>query len=101
MPIESARILAHAIRHGAARHEQRHGRRSYRGTITSLTPLAIDLHGVDLNLDDQDVELSQDVQRYDASEGLQIGDQLALLEVAPGDWIAATVISDTTIRSVP
>lgn len=101
MSREAARIVATAIRNGVRRHEERVGPRVYRGTITGLSPLAIDLHGVDLNLDDQDVQLSQDVQRYDTSEGLAVGDQLALIEVAEGDWIATTVISDTAIRSVP
>lgn len=101
MSSQAAKILAHAIRNGAKRHDQNAGRRVYRGTITSLSPLAIDLHGVDLNLDDQDVEFSQDVARYDASEGLHAGDQLGLIEVADGDWIAVSVQSDTAVRTVP
>lgn len=101
MSSHAAKILAHAIRHGAKRHDQNAGRRVYRGTITSLSPLAIDLHGVDLNLDEDDVELSQEVERYKASEGLQVGDQLGLIEVQDGDWIAVSVQSDTTVRSVP
>lgn len=101
MSRQAARILAGAIRRGAQRHDQKVGRRVYRGVITSLSPLGIDLLGVDLSLDNTDVQLSQDVARYDASEGLRIGDSLALLEVDEGDWLAVTVVSDTTIRTVP
>lgn len=97
----AASRVAHAIRAGARRHEERNGRRVYRGVITSLAPLAIDLLGVDLALDALDVDFSQDVARYAASEGLQIGDSLALNEVADGEWVAVTVISDTAIRAVP
>lgn len=100
MPRKAARMLADAIRAGARRHDENAGRRVYRGVITGLSPLAVDLLGVDLNLDDQDIELSQDVARYDASEGLDVGDALALLEVDDGDWIAVSVLSETTIRPV-
>jgi hypothetical protein len=97
----AARILSSAIRAGARRHEERTGRRVYRGVITSLAPLGVDLEGLDLSLDAQDIQLSQDVERYKASEGLHVGDGLALLEVDDGDWIAVTVISDTAVRTVP
>jgi hypothetical protein len=101
MSSAAARRLAHAIRQGARQHDRKAGRRVYRGVIRTLSPLSLDLLGVDLTLDDRDVELSQDVLRYDASEGLRVGDTLALLEVQEGDWIAVSVVSDTTIRPVP
>lgn len=95
MSSQAAKILAHAIRHGARRHEQRHGRRVYRGTITSLSPLGVDLLGVDLTLDADDIDLSQDVALYDQNVGLVVGDVLALIEPEQGDFIATTVVSDT------
>jgi hypothetical protein len=91
----AARTLAHAIRRGAQRHDERQGRRVYRGTITSLSPLGVDLLGVDLTLDEDDLELSADVEAYDTTTGLAVGDVLMLLEVEDGDFVAVAVVADT------
>lgn len=93
--------IAEVIRAGARAEGDRRGRHGSRGRITALTPLTVDLLGIDLTLNASEVELSADVLRYDASEGLQVGDALALVEVGEGDWIAVAVLSDTTIRPVP
>jgi hypothetical protein len=97
----SARILARAIRHGAQRHSERKGHPVSRAVITSLDPLALDLLGSDMTLGDDDVDFSQEVERYDASEGLNVGDTLTLMEVQEGDWIAVGVVSDTEVRPIP
>lgn len=98
---EAARILADAIRGDGRRRAKRENRSRARATVTSVDPLELDLHGSDLVLDDDDVEFSQDVARYSASEGLDEGDVLVLIEVDEGDWVAVTVVSDKDVRAVP
>ena len=95
MTSQAARILAGAIRHGARRHHEHVGPRMYRATIISLDPLGVDLLGVDLNLDDQDIEMSTTVETYDQAIGLQLGDVLMLNEVQDGDFVAIAVVSDS------
>ena len=101
MSREPARIVARAIRRGAQRHSERKGRSVSRAVITALDPLELDLLGSDMALDADDVDFSQEVERYDASEGLNVGDTLSLIEVEEGDWIAVGVVSDTEVRPVP
>lgn len=101
MSRDPARIVAHAIRRGAQRHSERKGNPVSRARIVSLDPLSLDLLGSDMTLDDDDVDLSQEVARYDASEGLEVGDTLTLMEVEEGDWVAVGVVSDTEVRPVP
>lgn len=101
MSSDPARIVAHAIRRGAQRHSERKGHPVSRAIILSLDPLELDLLGSDMTLNDDDVDFSQEVERYDASEGLNVGDTLSLIEVEEGDWIAVGVISDTEVRPIP
>lgn len=95
MTSQAAQTLAAAIRHGARRHDERHGPRVYRGTITSLSPLGVDLLNTDLSLDADDIEYSTTVTDYDTATGLVKGDVLALIEVDDGDFVAVAVVSDT------
>lgn len=95
-----ARIVADAIRRAGARSAERDRRGTARATVLSWTPLLLDLHGADLQLDDDDVEIGQDVRRYHASEGIQAGDVLVVTEVDEGDWIATSVVSGTAVKPV-
>lgn len=92
------RHLARGIRAALRRHDERRGRHVARGRIITLNPLGVDLLESDLTLDEDDIDLSQDVRRYDATEGLAVDDVLALLEVAEGDWIAVSVLSDHAVE---
>lgn len=97
MSRDAARAAAAAIREGARRQVDRQRGGTARATVTRVSPLELDLHGSDLTLDADDVELSQDVRRYHASEGLKVGDVLVVTEVDEGDWIAQTVTSDSDV----
>lgn len=83
-----------AIRAGARRHAERIGRSVHRGRVSQVSPLIVDLLASDLLLEEDQIELGQDVARYDDTDGIAVGDILALLEVEQGDWIAVTVVSD-------
>lgn len=82
---QAARIVADAILGGARRQVERQGRSVSRATVTSLDPLRVDLHGVDLELDDDDLTMSDDVRA-----GLEVGHVLTLAEVDEGDYEVAS-----------
>jgi hypothetical protein len=95
---EAARAIAQAV-HGA--HDEQSsadGTGRYRATVLrwgGQKDFALDLHGEDLELDEDDVTLGQSVRRYDADVGIEEGDLLVLLEVGDGDFSAVDVESDT------
>jgi hypothetical protein len=98
----AARRLAHAIRLGAARHSQRVGPGRYEATVTHWAgqdDFILDVHGQELELDQDDVSLGQTVRKYDADVGIAEDDSLILIEVddpeggAP-DYVAVEVRSD-------
>lgn len=84
---DQAARLASAIRLGIERLHERHGLGRRRGTVLSTSPLRVDLHGEDMELDGQDVTLGRSV----ASEGVSEGDVLVLVEVDEGEWVAVDV----------
>jgi hypothetical protein len=97
---DAARLLADAFHLAGQRQAERRGRQHGRGEITSLSPLIMNLLGTDLVLGQDDVELGASVLRFDASEGLAVGDVLALVEMAEGEWMAVDVGTAKTIRPV-
>jgi hypothetical protein len=98
---DAARLLADAFHLAARRQSERRGRQHGRGEITSLAPLIVNLLGTDLVLGAADIELGASVLRFDATEGLAVGDVLALAEMAEGEWMAVDVGTAKTIRPVP
>lgn len=90
---DAAKTVAGAIREAMS---DDGGSGRYRATVTlwqGEQRFAVDVHGLDLELDEQDVTLGQSVRRYDASVGVQVGDALVLAEVADSDFVAVEVES--------
>jgi hypothetical protein len=91
-------MVAAAIQQAPKRHQEQNGSGRYRATVTrwdSPGAFTVDLHGHDLDLTDDDVTLGQTVRRYEADVGIKEGDNLVLLELADGDFVAVEVESDT------
>jgi hypothetical protein len=83
----AARKMAAAIRHGAARDAERRGTGRHRATVLDTSPLRLDLHGSDLQLDNTDVTLGKSV----VTAGFAVNDVLVLIEVDDAEWIAVDV----------
>lgn len=66
---------------------ERRGASVYRASVLKLSPLRLAVHGVDLELDDDDVRLGKSI---DVGE-LAVGDVLVLNEVGDHDFVAVDV----------
>jgi hypothetical protein len=85
---DPAAKIAAAIRHATRREHERRGTGRRRGTILRTSPLLIDLHGSELQLDASDVTLGRSVL---AGPALAVGDVLVLVEVDTAEWVAVDV----------
>lgn len=97
MSAPHARRLSAGLRAAIAAHTERAGTGRYRATVTawnSQTDFELDVHGVDLVLDEQDVNLGQTVRAYDAITPIDVGDALILVQVGEGDYVAVEVESE-------
>jgi hypothetical protein len=83
----AARKIADAMRHAAVREHERRGTGRYRGTVLDTSPLRVDLHGTDLELDAGDVTLGKSV----VAAGFDVGDVLALIEIDKDEYMAVDV----------
>lgn len=83
----AARKVAQSMRRAAAREHERRGTGRYRGTILDTSPLRIDLHGTDLQLEADDVTLGKSV----VAAGFDVGDVLALIEIDKDEYMAVDV----------
>jgi hypothetical protein len=98
--MSAAKALARAIRAGAARDAERRGPGRYTATVSRWVDenaFDLDLHGVDLQLNQDDVTLSQYLRAYSANSGIAVGDVLVLLEIEDGEFSAVAIESDTSI----
>lgn len=98
MTRRAARMVAAAIREGARQHADAHGPGRYRATVTrwaGQSDFAVDVHGLDMTLSDDDVTLSQAVRDYDARVGIAAQDVVILLDLGQHDFSAVAVESDT------
>lgn len=75
------------MRQAAERSHERRGTGRYRGTVLSTSPLRIDLHGSDLDLDASDVTIGKSV----TASGFAAGDVLILVEVEQAEYVAVDV----------
>jgi hypothetical protein len=57
----------------------------------------VDVMGLDLDLDEGFVTLSQAVRAYDQTPGVDVGDNLVLVEVDEGEFVAVGVESSTAL----
>jgi hypothetical protein len=90
--------IARAMRKAARHHAQQAGPGRYLATVVrweSHDDFALDVHGEDLELDDDDVTLGQSVRRYDRDVGVAQGDDLVLIEIADDEYVAVEVASDS------
>ncbi len=100
----AARIIASAIHGAPKRHAEEQGPGRYRASVKrwdSQSRFVLDLHGQDLELDEDDVTLGQSVRRYDAGPKIKVGDVLVLVEIDDGDFSAVDVESDTKNAGTP
>lgn len=81
---DSARRVAAAIRMGARREHERRGPGRARATVLSTSPLTVDVHGSDLQLDSNQVTLARGL----ATAGIAVDDVLILVEVDDDEWVA-------------
>lgn len=93
----TAARLAEGMRAATAAHNKSRGTGRYRATViswTSQSRFELEAHGVDLQLDEEDVTLGQTVRAYDVLHPIHAGDALILVEVAEGDYVAVDVESE-------
>lgn len=93
----AAQKLAGALRAAARAQTGRQGPGRWRATITrwqSEQDFECDLHGSDLQLDDEDITLGRSVRREIALGGIEVGDALILVELGEGDYTAIDIESD-------
>ena len=93
---EAARKLAGAMRSVARAQSERLGPGRWRATITHWEgedDFECDVHGTDLQLDEDDITLGQSVRG--AASSIEVGDTLLLIEVAEGDFTAVDVEADS------
>lgn len=75
-----------------------HEGRQYLAEITSLDPVTADPMGVRETLVAGDnLLICQQVAQYDLDYGLDVGDNLLVVLVEGGRWVAHAVISDNTL----
>lgn len=84
----AANRLARGMRHVAARDAERRGTGRYRATVLDTNPLRLDVHGLDLELDADDVTLGRSVT---SGPALEVDDVLVLVEVEEHEYIAVDV----------
>lgn len=99
MSASHAHRLSAGLRSVLAAHTERVGTGRYRATVTAWndqTDFELDVHGLDLTLDAQDVNLGQTVRGYDAITPIDVGDALILVQVGEGDYVAVEVESEET-----
>jgi hypothetical protein len=100
----AARAIARAVKEGSRTGHDDYGGGRYRATVTrwvSQSDFRLDVHGEDLELDEDDVNLGQSVRRYDAGPGIDVGDSLILIEVGEDDFVAVEVESVTASAGTP
>jgi len=80
---------------------RRHTRQTADSTVRELeyaevmdnNPLRCELHGRNIELDDEDIVFGQWLRRYDAKKGIKVGDTLTVKRMRNQTWIATDVIS--------
>lgn len=86
------RRLARKIRDQASHAARRHAT-TYRGEVSSATPLTIELLHAPITLDEEDFDLTQWVRRYDVEYGIDEGDDVLLMKHGH-DWIVTDILSE-------
>jgi len=67
--------------------------------VRQLSPLLLELHDANIQLEEEDLILSQDFKVYDDATGLAVGDTVAVKQMRGGDFLVLDVFSDTTPAS--
>lgn len=88
------RELASALRRSVQHEHARRGTGRYEGTVLSVDPLRVDVHGLDDDLTDDDITIGNVLQAHLDDTPLQEDDTLMLVETEPGDYLALEVIRD-------
>lgn len=86
--MNAARRMAGAVRSAVAREVVQHARDQRVGTITRLSPLRLDVEGIDRELDAEEVTLGS----FADSLELAVGDNLVVVEVDENEWIAVEAL---------
>lgn len=86
--------LAGALRRHAHRAVARQARARVEGIVQSVSPLLVDVAGLDAQLDDRDVTIGNALAAHLAAAPLAVGDALVLVEAADGDYDAVEVLRD-------
>lgn len=95
MSRDTARLVAAQIAR-QSREEINRNKRVFRGEVMSISPLSVELYDSETVLEDEDLVLSQGVQQYDATYGIEEGD-VVLLHEELDDWTVTDVIGDKTM----
>lgn len=80
----------------AVRYHGKDGSPKYADVI-DLSPLTVEMHGSNFILAEEDLVLSQWVERYDKDHGIDRGDVLIVHLMEDGDYLASDVVSQKTV----
>jgi hypothetical protein len=64
------------------------------GVVRSVSPLQVELGHTNDVLDSDELVVTQEVRRYDAQVGLEVGDSLALMPMESGEYLAVGVVAN-------
>jgi microcystin-dependent protein len=64
------------------------------GIVRQVDPLQVELGHTNFVLDSDELVVTQEVRRYDATTGLQVGDALGLMPMESGEYLAVGVVSN-------
>lgn len=64
--------------------------------VRQVSPLLLELHDANIELEEEDLILSQNVKSYDNGTGILAGDTLAVKRMRDGNFLVLDVFSDTT-----
>lgn len=91
-PRPEVRNLAGAMRRAARREHARRGPGRYEGVVQRVSPLLVDVLGIDADLDDDDITIGDALAAYLVTTPLAVNDVLVLVETEEGDYDAVDVL---------